>query len=189
MIDALLRASKNDRELLNVMRLADGVDAMADGSQYIEMAQLSMAQGLPGEAQATLEKGTQKGAFSEARDKDHASRLLADAKQAVTLDKSTLDKQDASAKAKPTGEADVKLGAAYLSYGQNDKAVEALQRGIGKGGVKYPDEANLLLGVAYMRANNKAEAIKAFQNVNKDPGLTRIAKLWLMHTGTGGPAG
>jgi tetratricopeptide (TPR) repeat protein len=188
MVDALLRASKNDRELLNVMRLADGVDAMVDGSQYVEMAQLSMAQGLPGEAQATLEKGNQKGAFSDARNKDRAGRLLADAKQAVTLDKSTLEKQDASAKAKPTGEADVKLGAAYLSYGENAKAIEALQRGIGKGGVKFPDEANLLLGIAYMRSNNKAEATKAFQNVNKDPGLTRIAKLWLMHSGTGVPA-
>jgi tetratricopeptide (TPR) repeat protein len=183
MIDALLRASKNDRELLNIMRLADGVDAMTDGAQYIEMAQLSMAQGLPGEAQAVLEKGQQKGAFSQARDKDHSTRLLADAKQAVTLDKSTLDKQDASAKAKPTGDADVKLGAAYLSYGQNDKAIEALQRGLGKGGVKYPDEGYLLLGVAYVRSNNIAEATKAFQNVSKDPGLTRIAKLWLMHTG------
>jgi len=188
MIDALLRASKNDRELLNIMRLADGVDAMGDGSQYVEMAQLSLAQGLPGEAQAVLEKGTQKGAFTEARDKDHASRLLADSKQAVTLDKSTLDKQDASAKAKPTGEADVKLGAAYLSYGQNDKAIEALQRGMGKGGVKYPDEGNLLLGIAYVRSNNKPEAIKAFQNVNKDPGLTRIAKLWLMHLGPASPS-
>ena len=82
----------------------------------------------------------------------------------MALDKSTLDKQDAAARAKPTGEADVKLGAAYLSYGENDKAIEALQRGIGKGGVKNPDEAGLLLGIAYLRANNKAEAAKAFQH-------------------------
>ena len=53
--------------------------------------------------------------------------------------------------AKPTGDSDVKLGAAYLSYGENDKAIEALQRGIGKGGVKDPDEAGLLLGIAYLR--------------------------------------
>ena len=119
----------------------------------------------------------------------HSTRLLAEAQQAVALDKSTLDKQDAAAKAKPTGDADVKLGAAYLSYGQNDKAIEALQRGIGKGGVKNPDEAGLLLGIAYVRANNKAEATKAFQTVNKDPALARIAKYWLMTTGSGAAAG
>ena len=180
--NALLRVSRNDKELLNILRLADGVDVMKDPAMFTEMAQLSMAQGLPGEAQATIEKGMQKGVFNGAREKDHATRLLAEAKQAVNLDKSTLDKQDASARSKPTGESDVKLGAAYLSYGQNDKAVEAIQRGLGKGGVKSPDEAGLLLGIAYLRMSNKAEAAKAFQTVNKDPVLTRLAKLWLLNT-------
>jgi hypothetical protein len=147
-----------------------------------------MAQGLPGEAQAVLEKGQQKGAFTTQRDKDHASRLLADAKTAVALDKSTLDKQDASARAKPAGDADVKLGAAYLSYGQNDKAIEAIVRGLGKGGVKNSDEANLLLGIAYLRSSNKPEATKAFEAVSKDPGMVRIAKMWLLKNAEGAAA-
>lgn len=181
LIDALLRSSNSDRELLNILRLSDGVGVMKDPGEYIEMAQLATAQGLPGEAQAIIEKGLQKGVFADAKEKEHANRVLADAKQAVTLDKSTLDKQDASARAKTTGDADVKLGAAYLSYGQNDKAIEALQRGIGKGSVKNPDEASILLGIAYLRSNNKAEATKAFQSVNKDPMMTRLAKLWLLN--------
>lgn len=186
MTDALLRASKSDKELLNILRLADGAGALQDGPQYIEMAQLSMAMGLPGEAQAMLEKGQAKGAFNDARNKDHATRILGEAKTAVANDKSTLDKQDASARAKPTGDADVKLGAAYLSYGDNAKAIEAIQRGLGKGGVKDTDEAGLLLGIAYLRSNNKAEADKAFQTVSKNPMMTRIAKLWLLNTS--GPA-
>ncbi|MGC4111357.1 MAG: hypothetical protein QM747_13225 [Nocardioides sp.] len=181
LINSLLRVSSNDKELLNVLRLSDGVGVMKEGDQYTEMAQLALGQGLPGEAQAILEKGVSTNMITEARDKDHASRLLADAKQAVTLDKSTLDKQDASAKAKPTGDADAKLGAAYLSYGQNDKAIEALTRGIGKGGIKSPDEAGLLLGIAYMRSNNKPEAIKAFETVKQTPGMARIAKMWLIY--------
>jgi tetratricopeptide (TPR) repeat protein len=180
LINSLLRVSSNDKELLNVLRLSDGVNVMSEGSQYTEMAQLALGQGLPGEAQAIIEKGQQKNAFKEQREKDLSNRILADAKSAVTLDKSTLEKQDASARAKPTGEADVKLGAAYLSYAQNDKAIEALQRGIGKGGVKNPDEAGLLLGIAYWRAGNKPEAIKAFQTVKQNPGMTRIAKMWLL---------
>jgi tetratricopeptide (TPR) repeat protein len=183
MTDALLRASKSDKELINVLRLADGMDALKLGAQYVELAQLAMAQGLPGEAQSIIEKGQQKGVFTEARDKERATRVLADAKTAVANDKGTLDKQDVSARAKPTGESDVKLGAAYLSYGQNDKAIEALQRGLSKGGVKDTDEAGLLLGIAYLRSNNKAEADKAFQSVNKNPMMTRIAKLWLLNTG------
>ena len=86
-------------------------------------------------------------------------------------------------RAKPTGDSDVKLGAAYLSYGESDKAIEALERGIGKSGVKNTDEAGLLLGIAYLRANKKAEAAMAFGTVNKDPALTRIAKLWMLKAG------
>ena len=188
LINSLLRASRSDNELLNILRLADGAKAMKDPSHYTEMAQLAMAQGLPGEAQQIIEKGNQSNAFAESqREKDHATRILADAKQAVSLDKSTLDKQDASARAKPTGEADVKLGAAYLSYGMNDKAAEALQRGMGKGSVKNPDEAGILLGIAYLRMNNKEEAVKAFQTVKQNPIMVRIAKLWVLSTerGTG----
>jgi tetratricopeptide (TPR) repeat protein len=189
LINSLLRVSTSDKELLNVLRLSDGVDVMKEASQYTEMAQLALGQGLPGEAQAILEKGQQKGIFTAQREKDLANRILADAKQAVTLDKSTLAKQDASARAKPTGEADVKLGAAYLSYSENDKAIEALQRGIGKGGVKTPDEAGLLLGIAYLRTNNKVEAAKAFRTVTQNPAMARIAKMWLLRTEGAGATG
>lgn len=186
--NSLLRSSRNDKELLNILRLADGADALKDAAQYLEMAQLSMAQGLPGEAQAAIEKGLAKGAFTAARDKDHANRILAEARKAVTLDKSTLDKQDVSARAKTTGDADVKLGAAYLSYGDVNKAIEALQRGLGKGGVKNPDEANLLLGIAHRRSNNPAEAEKAFRAVSQDPAMARLARLWMLSKGAGSAA-
>lgn len=182
LIGAMLQVSKSDKELLNVLRLADGIGVMQTASEYLEMANYAMGQGLPGEAQAIIEKGAAKGAYSKKSDADKANRQLADAKNAVTLDKSTLDKQDASARAKPTGDADVKLGAAYLSYGMNDKAIEALERGIAKGGVKDPDEAGMLLGIAYLRSGKKPEAAKAFGTVNKSPMMTRIAKFWMLKT-------
>jgi tetratricopeptide (TPR) repeat protein len=186
LIGAMLQSSKTDKELLNILRLADGLNIMKDPAEYFEMANYAMGQGLPGEAQAILEKGIGKGAFPRATDKDRANRALADAKTAVTLDKSTLDKQDASARAKTTGDSDVKLGAAYLSYGMNDKAVEAIQRGLGKGAVKDTDEAGMLLGMAYLRLNNKEEAAKAFATVSKNPMMVRIAKYWVINSNSGG---
>jgi tetratricopeptide (TPR) repeat protein len=182
LMSLLMATTKNNNQLLNMWRLADGVDVMTDPAEYLEMAQLAIGQGLPGEAQTVLEKGNQKGLFTSARQKEQYSQLLGEAKQAVTLDKSTLEKQDAAARTKPTGDNDVKLGAAYLSYGQLEKAVETLQRGISKGGVKNPDEAAILLGIANLRAGNKPEAAKAFSTANKDPTMTRIAKLWLLNT-------
>lgn len=179
LIGLMLAQTKNSNLLLNIWRVAEGNETLSDAAEYTEYAQLAIGQGLPGEAQAVLDRGFQKGVFAKTG-KESANQLLAEAKNAVTLDKSTLDKQDASAKAKPTGDNDVKLGAAYLSYGMNDKAVEALQRGIGKGGVKNPDDAHLLLGMAYLRSGNKAEAAKAFANVKADPIYARVARLWAL---------
>jgi len=182
LMSLLMAQTKNNNQLLNMWRLAEANDAVQDPAEYLEYAQLAIGQGLPGEAQAVLEKGLQKGVFTRASQKDQANQLLGEAKQAVTLDKSTLDKQDAAARAKPTGDNDVKLGAAYLSYGETAKAIEALQRGIAKGSVKNPDDAGLLLGIAQLRAGNKPEAAKAFNTVTKDATMTRIAKLWLLNT-------
>ena len=82
----------------------------------------------------------------------------------MAVEKAKLAQADAAARATPTGDDDVKVGAAYLSYGDPAKAVEALKRGITKGklGAKR-DEAGILLGIAYLRINNKSEAAKAFR--------------------------
>jgi tetratricopeptide (TPR) repeat protein len=181
LVSLLLSQTKNNVQLLNIWRVADNNNVLADPAEFTEFAQLAISQGLPGEAQAALDKGFQKGVFAKSG-KEQATTLLNEAKQAATLDKTSLDKQDASAKAKPTGDNDVKLGAAYISYAQYDKAIEALKRGIGKGGVKNADEANILLGIAYLRAGNKAEAATAFGAVNQDPTYARVARLWKLST-------
>jgi hypothetical protein len=181
-IGGMLRESKSDKQLLNILRLADGAESLTKADEYNELGRLAIDSGLPGEAQMVLEAGEKKGIFKTANEKARNTRLLETAKKAAVLDKSTLDSQDARAKAKATGDADIKLGAAYLSYNQPDKAIEALNRGIGKGGVKDGDEAALLLGIAYLRSNNKEEAAKSFRNVKNDPMMARIAKLWLLRT-------
>ena len=117
---------------------------------------------------AILEKGLAKGVFADAKSKALANRILDEAKTAVALDKTTLAKQDAAARAKPTGDSDVKLGAAYLSYGDLDKAIEALQRGIGKSGVKNTDEAGLLPAARRVNQLLKGALARAGQRHRSD---------------------
>ncbi len=87
LIGSLLTVGKSDKELLNILRLADGMGIMNEAGEYFEMADLATAQGLPGEAQYILEKGIQKGAITSAHDKDRANMALGEAKTAVALDK------------------------------------------------------------------------------------------------------
>lgn len=183
LVNTLFNDKKStDKQQLNIMRLATHVGAVKEPLKYEEIAQIAIAQGLPGEAQTLLEDAFNKKYIVEPRQIDRDKKLLAEAKAAATGDKATLAQQDAAARANAAGNADVKIGAAYLSYGENAKAIEALQRGISKGSVRDPDEAAMLLGIAYMRSGNKEEAAKAFNTVKVDATMTRIAKLWLLTT-------
>jgi len=179
---ALRTGNTTDKQKINVLRLAAAVDVLKRGDDYQEMAQIALDEGLPGEAQSTLETAFQKNAFKDKRQIDVNNRLLTKVKNVVATEKAKLAQQDAEARATPTGDDDVKVGAAYLSYGDSAKAVEVLKRGISQGKLAEADEAGLLLGIAYLRTENKAEARKAFNTVKQDPTMTRIAKLWLLNT-------
>ncbi len=89
-----------------------------------------------------------------------------------------------------SGDADAVLGIAYLSYDQYDKAIEALQRGLKKGGVKRPEEAQLMLGRALLKANRNADAVQAFEAIPKGSKLAEVANLWAIYAqkGAGTPA-
>lgn len=181
LMQAVLRSDVPDRVMLNVYRLASDVNSMRRADDYIEMAQLSLEAGLPGEAQSMLELALSKKIISEQRDVDRTNRLLATAKTQAATDRATLAKQEKDAGAAKTGDAEVRLGQAYLSYGMNAQGLAAIQRGLAKGGLKNAAEAQLALGIAQMRAGNKGDAIKAFRATSGDPTLSRVGSLWALH--------
>src|SRR5262249_15378455 len=117
----------------------------------------------------------------DAKQADRSKRLLDTAKKQADQDRASLDKIAKDAAAGKTGDKDVGVGLAYLSYKQYDKAVEAINRGLAKPGVQNDAEAHLLLGIAELGAGHKDEAQKAFGAVKGDPKLERIANLWSLH--------
>src|ERR1700761_8914411 len=170
-----------DRNTLQVYRLMSELDVLKDPTDYTEMAQLAIEQGNPGEAQHILEKGLQKNVFADARQKDKNQRLLDSAKKAATADQATLPKVEADANSSSTGDKNVGVGIAYLGYQQYDKALDQLNKGVTKGGVKNDAEAHLLLGIAQLKTGKKDDAVKSFKSVKGDPNLERIAELWSLH--------
>jgi tetratricopeptide (TPR) repeat protein len=173
----------SDRHTLHIFRLRQATKTLKEPSDFTEMAELAVGAGNPGEAKRVLEQGFEAGIFVEQRDKDRNTRLLESAKKSAAADLASLPKLDIDAKASTkSGDLDVALGGGYLSYGQNDKAVEALERGIGKGNLKSAVDAQILLGIAQLRVNNKAEAQKTFKSIKTDdPIYKRIAKLWTLY--------
>ncbi len=170
-----------DKNTLQVYRLMSELDVLKDPTDYTEMAQLAIEQGNPGEAQHILEKGLQKGVFTDARQKDKNQRLLESAKKAAAADQATLAKVEADANSSSTGDKNIGVGIAYLGYQQYDKALEQLSKGVTKGGVRNDAEAHLLLGIAQLKNGKKDDAVKSFKAVKGDQNLERLAELWSLH--------
>lgn len=173
--------ASSDANTLQTFRLMSEVDVLKSADDYIEMAQLAMDAGSPGEAQRALQRGFDKNVFTDQRNKDKAQRLLDKAKQKSASDQPTLDKTAKEADAAPTGAKNAGMGLAYLGYGQYDKAVDEYSKAVTKGGLRNAPETQLMLGIAELKAGHKDDAVKAFKAVKGDPVLEHLASLWTLH--------
>lgn len=188
LLDTMMRQKNADRVTLNLYRLALQVGVMNQPDDFVEMAEMLLEAGLPGEAQRTMESGYTAKVF-ETDDKSRADRYqrrLNDAKTKAAEDQKTLAIAEAEAKKSSGGQADVALGLAYSSFGDYAKATEAIARGLQKGSVKDPDQAQLSLGMADLRLGKKAEALKAFEQVKADPQMAEVARLWSIYAKSAG---
>jgi hypothetical protein len=173
-----LFASRNEAAAFNAYRLATDVGAMRTGDDYTEMAQRALEKGLPGEALSTLEAAFARKVFTDKRDLDRNTRLLNTTKERAAADRASLAKQDRDAAAGKSADADLRVGQAFMSYGQYPQAITAIRRGITKGNAADPAEAQLVLGIALLKSGNKAEAGRVLRAVKGDAELQRVAKLW-----------
>lgn len=171
---------RNDPLTLGIYRLRLETGTLKRADDYIEMGQLAIDAGVPGEAQQVVEAGFANKLLDVPESKARNERLLASAKKLAEADKATIASEAKAAQTAPTGQADVGVGQAFLSYGEYDQAIEALERGIKKGSVRLPEEAQISLGIAYLKKGQKAQAQTAFKAVKGDTPWSRLAGLWVL---------
>ncbi|MBL8266010.1 tetratricopeptide repeat protein [Steroidobacter sp.] len=184
LLDIYRRKEGGDRLTLGYYRLMNDVGVLKDKGDFVEMAQLAMDAGVPGEAQDTVQKGMDVGTLKSAdkTEQGRYDRLLAGAKKQADLDKASLAQLATEAEKSSSGQPQIALGQAYLSYGDTDKAIAALQKGIAKGtGVTDIDEANISLGIAFLKKGQKDQARQAFKAV-KQGKWSDLADLWAIRT-------
>lgn len=184
LLDIYRRKDTSDRVTLGFYRLMNDVGTLKQADDYMEMAQLAIDAGVPGEAQSIVEKGVQNNTLKsdDKTTQGRYDRLLAGAKKSAAADKASLAQLAKEAEKASQGQADVALGQAYLSYGMYDEAIGALQRGIKKGGVTDLDEAQISLGIAYMRKGQKDLARQAFRTVKAESKWHDLAEMWEIRT-------
>jgi tetratricopeptide (TPR) repeat protein len=184
LVDIYRRKNSSERVTLGYYRLMNEVGILTDRGDYMEMAQLGIEAGVPGESQQIVETGMSNGVLKSAdkTEQGRYERLLAAAKKQATSDRASLPQLQKDAEKATTGQQDVGLGQAYMSYGQLDEAIAAMERGIKKGGVTDMDEAHVSLGIAYLRKGQREQARQAFKAVKAESKWTELAELWTLRS-------
>lgn len=171
------------RLTLDLDQLMAAVGAMKTADDYMQAAQLALLAGLPGDAKSLLDKGYAAGVLGQGAGADRQKRLADMAKSQSSDDLKSLGQLGAEADAAAGGLAWVKLGDAYASYGQLDKAIAAYQKGLQKGRLQNGDDAKLHLGIAYLLSGQKAKGAETLGAVTGTDGARDLAQLWLLQSG------
>ena len=152
---------------------------LATAQEYTDMAQLALQDGLPGAAKKIVDKGFAAGVLGGGATKDREVRLQTMAATQAAADEKSLATGEAEARKAKTGDALVKAGEAYASYGQYDKAADLINEAITKG-VTSADDAKLRLGVVYIGAGKKQQAMDAFKGIAAASTPGQLSRLWVL---------
>ena len=79
------------------------------------------------------------------------------------------------------GDLYVRLAQIHLMQEEWNEAVDALQKGLAKGGLGDPGTAQLLLGIAYYNEHNLREARSWFAHAQQSTATRQQAETWLEH--------
>ncbi len=163
-------------------RLLFELNLLARADDYEAMVFEALDTRVPGEALQVLQRARIEDVFSGPDSvPGRYERLLKLVDKEVAADRASLSRFAAKATRATGGLDDVLAGERYLGYGQYDQAIDALNRGIDKGGVQDADEAHICLGIAYLKLDLKDLAKEAFRVVGKDSQWARLAELWRLH--------
>lgn len=171
-----------DRLLLDTFRLMRHTGALEDASEYLDMAQLALLAGLPGEARSVVEQGYAQGLLGKGSAAERHQRLRDKARQLAAEDRAQFAASEATARAARDGAPLVSLGLAALSEGQTDQGLALMQQGLAKGVQRHPEDARLRHAVALLQAGRRAEAEPLLRAITAGDGSGDLARLWLLAT-------
>jgi hypothetical protein len=165
---------------LDALRLMRHVGVLQDAEDHLDMAQLSLRAGLPGEALSALEEGFAKGLLGKGAGAPNHQRLLEAARKAARTDDAQFAAEEARARKTLDSATLANLGLAMVAAGQADKGLALMALGIDKGTTPQPDHARFRLGVALLAHQRRAEAEPLLKGVRGNDGAGDLARLWLV---------
>jgi tetratricopeptide (TPR) repeat protein len=175
------------RLALDVLRLRFALGLLDTDAQFVEMAQLALQSGFPDEAKRVLDKGFASGTLGSGPEAERHKRLRDLAAKNAAEDEKTLLNDEGAAATSKDGTGLVNIGFARVSRGDIDRGIDLMEKGLRKGGMKYPEDATLHLGIACLLGGRRERAIQVLKTVKGADGTAALARLWIIHA-TGGSA-
>jgi len=167
-----------DRLLLDVFRLMRQTGTLEDAAEYMDMAQLALLAGLPGEAREVVEEGYGKAVLGKGTGSERHQRMRDNARKLAADDQAQLAASETQALAAKDGGQLVALGQAVQGYGQADKGLALMAQGLAKGVQRHPDDARLHVGVSLLRAGQRDKALEMLRSLQAADGSADLARLW-----------
>jgi hypothetical protein len=172
-----------DRMALDVARLRQATNTMRVADDYVNAAQLALQAGFPAEAKRYIDAGFAAGLLGAGADADRHKRLRDLTAKNLAADVKALGQDDAQVTAAKDGQALVNSGLNYVLHGRADKGLGMMESGIGKGGMKHPEDARLQLGYAYHVAGQPQKAVQVLKKIQGSDGVAGLARLWAIRAG------
>ena len=172
----------SDRLALDVYRMQLATGNLTATNDFMEMSQLALQAGFPGEAKKVIDEGYTTGALGKGAELERQKRLrdLVEKRVAENQKVVTGTADETAANAAKDGTALVTLGYNLFTSGQAPKGIALMEAGIKKGDLKRPDDAKLRLGTALVMAGQKAKGVQVLKGVQGADGTQDLANLWVI---------
>jgi hypothetical protein len=173
------KAGFSPRYELDVLRLRLATGGLVKADEYMEMAQLSLQQGMATESRRIVEQGYKSGVLGTGAEAGRHQRLrdLIVTREAAA--KASLAQQATEAAAETSGDSLVRVGMITANVGNADEGIKLIEQGIAKGKLSRLDEARLRLGLAQLsQAKTRNAGLATLRTVKGNDGSGDIARLW-----------
>jgi hypothetical protein len=181
-VDLLSRLQRkpnfSDRLALDTYRLSLATGSISAANDYMEMAQLALQAGLPGEARQVVDKGFAAGALGVGNEAERHKRLRDLVAKRVDEDQKAQVEALAQAQQAKDGTALVNLGMNLVFNGDKARGLQLMQQGIAKDKLKRGEDAKLHLGIAQLIVGDNSRAQTTFRSVGGSDGTADLARLW-----------
>ena len=172
----------SDRLALDVYRMQLATGNLTAANDYMEMSQLALQAGFPGEAKKVVDEGYASGALGKGAEVDRQKRLrdLVEKRVAENQKLIVAGTEETAANAAKDGNALVNFGYNLYTSGQTAKGIGMMEAGIKKGALKRPDDAALRLGTSLIQSGQKAKGAQVLKTVKGTDGAQDLANLWVL---------